>query len=197
MSKIINFLKRIWIPVLVIAFIILVFLNIFLKPVNSPSTSQTPSPDAQQAKFGNITPGSSTQTDVNGILGRPISTKTTGTLTVSEFRSSNQYRFHEATFRNGTLALIKQIVNTNDKLNVTYVTNQFGTAPFKLYENKSHSTFNLYVYPQNGIAYLGHADGTLLEIWYFEPTSFDNFLSLWAKDFSKDPPAENEGFIQL
>ncbi len=179
-------------PVAVILFVSVFMLNILIKPKNTPSTSATPAPDTKTARFGSLVPGTSSQTDVNGVLGRPVSTKQQGTMTVSEFRSSNQYRFHEVIFQNGTAVLIKQIINSNDNLDSSFVTNQFGSAPFKLYENLSNSSFSLYIYPQNGIAYLGHTDGTLKEIWYFEPSSFEDFNSKWASDFSQKPPEEDE-----
>ena len=89
------------------------------------------------------------------------------------------------------MSLIKEIVNSNDNIDASFVTNSYGIAPNMLYEDLSNSVFNLYVYPQNGIAYLGAADGTLKEIWYFQQTKLDDFIKNWGTGFSIDPPSQS------
>lgn len=160
--------------------------NLLLKGPGQPIPSPTPINNSV-ATFGSLKPGVSTANDVINVLGRPIDTKNENGQTVSEYKSTNQYRFNQVTFVNGTATLIKEIVNSNDNKDASIITSIYGTAQKVLYEKLPSSVFNLYVYPGNGIAYLGAADGTLKEIWYFQPTTIDSFITDWGQDFSKTP----------
>jgi hypothetical protein len=162
---------------------LLYIINSLLK---SPITvNPSPTPVSKIATFGTIVPGTSTESDVSNVWGRPISTNEEGSQKISEYKSSNQYRFNQATFTNGTATLIKEIVNSNDNKDVGSITSVYGVAQNVLYEKLPSSVFNLYVYPQNGIAYLGAKDGTLKEIWYFQPTTIESFMTDWGQNFSK------------
>lgn len=167
--------------------IILYIVSLFVKGPPGTEANPTPTPNTKVATYKNLTPGISTEKDVTSVWGRPVTTETINGQTLSDYKSTNQYRFHQVVYVNGTAKLLKEIVNSNDNINADYVTGTYGSIKHKLYEKYPHSSFNLYVYPANGIAYLGHVDGTVKEIWYFEPTTFDNFISLWAQDFSTTP----------
>jgi len=186
MKKVIGFIKKYWVLLIIILAVTLYIVNLFLRGSQSNGTP-TPTPNNKVATFGSLTPGTSSTTDVTNTLGRPIETKTVNGEVVSQYKSTNQYRFHEVVFTNDTAKLIKEIVNTNDKINSDFITNTYGVASNILYEQLANSTFNLYVYPANGIAYLGHTDGTVLEIWYFEPTTIDKFITDWGQGYSNTP----------
>lgn len=186
MRNIFTFIKKYWILIMIFLAGILFVLNAILKGPSQPTPSPSPA-SSNIATFGSLKPGTSTTNDVTGVLGRPIDTKNENGQTISEYKSTNQYRFNQVTFTNGTATLIKEIVNSNDNKNVSSITSIYGTAQNILYEKLPSSVFNLYVYPQNGIAYLGAVDGTLKEIWYFQPTTIDNFITDWGQDFSKTP----------
>lgn len=163
--------------------VVLYIINSLLKP---PATiNPSPTPVNKVATFGTIIPGASTEKDVSSVWGRPISTNEEGSQKTSEYKSTNQYRFNQAIFTNGTANLIKEIINSNDNKDASSITSVYGTAQDILYEKLPSSVFSLYVYPQNGIAYLGASDGTLKEIWYFQPTTIDRFIADWGQNFSK------------
>jgi len=57
-----------------------------------------------------------------------------------------------------------------------------------LYSQAPNASFDLFVYPANGIAYLGHSDGTILEIWYFPPVeNIDMFIENYGQGYGKEP----------
>lgn len=166
--------------------IVLYIVSLFVKGP-AKDANPTPTPVAKVATYKNLIPGTSTENDVTSVWGRPVTTETLDGQKVSDYRSTNQYRFHQVIYYNGKAKLIKEIVNSNDNINADYITGTYGTTADKLYEKYPHSSFNLYVYPSNGIAYLGHVDGTIKEIWYFEPTTFENFIVDWGQDYSTAP----------
>src|SRR5258706_2880693 len=191
MKKLTGFIKKYWILIMLVLAGILYVINFFLKGPISPVTP-TPTPINKIAAFGSLIPGVSNENDVLNVLGRPIDTKTENGLVTSQYKSTNQYRFNKVIFTNGTTKLIKEIVNSNDNKDASSITSIYGAPQYTLYEKLSNSVFNLYVYPQNRIAYLGATDGTLKEIWYFEPTTIDNFIKDWGQDFETTPVGEKD-----
>lgn len=152
--------------------------------------SISPTPVPQIASFKNITPGVSSEADLNKVLGTPIKTTVQGNTKTDEYKSTAQFRNSIAIIQNGTVFLIKEVISATDTTTASSITSVYGAAPYTLYEKFPNSTFRLYVYPANGIAYLGHTDGTLQEIWYFVPTSIENFETTWASDYLTSPPTE-------
>lgn len=168
---------------------ILYIVNLFLKG-SSLTPIPTPTSITQRASYKDIVPGLSSEADLKKSLGTPLKTTTSELGIIDEYKSTSELRHHIATIKNEKVVFFKEIVSAKDETTSTNVTNIYGVAPNILYSKSPNSTFNLYVYPSNGIAYLGHSDGTLLEIWYFEPTTIDNFINLWGKDYLTSPSTE-------
>lgn len=92
----------------------------------------------------------------------------------------------EISFVDDKVVFIKEIVTTKDGKTADDITSQYGTAPHFLYGPASVNGFNLYVYPDKGIAYVGHvAEPVILEVWYFQPISLEEFQRRWAPNYSK------------
>lgn len=189
MRKIINFIKNYWILIMIVLAGLLYIVNLFIKG-SSPTSTPTPTPVAQRASYKDIFPGISSEADLRNALGTPLKTTTNESGIIDEYKSTSELRRHIATIKSGKVVFFKEIVSANDKTTATDITNIYGVAPNILYNKSPNSTFNLYVYPSNGIAYIGHSDGALLEIWYFEPTTIDNFINLWGQDYSTSPSTE-------
>lgn len=192
MQKIRNFLKKynwIW-----IVFIVLVayFGDLYLQKSQRKNISPTPTPNMQAASYKSVVPGISTEADLNKVLGTPVKTTINGSQKIDEYKSTSELRLHGAIIENGKVVFIKEIVSAHDTLTTKNITDVYGNAANVLYNSKfPNASFNLYVYPPNGIAYLGHVDGTLLEIWYFAPTTIGDFTSRWAQDYSPTPSTEH------
>lgn len=178
-----NFIKKYWLLILIILTVLLLIINKILDLKSPPEIAPSPTPNA--ASYKSLYPGKSTEDDVSKLLGLPLNITTEDEKEIAKYQSSNKYRNNIVIYENGKVAIIKQVINNSDNLNSDYVTGKYGTAPYILYPQYPEDAFNLYVYPQNGIAYLGHTDKTILEIWYFEPTSIDDFVSRWAKGYSR------------
>jgi hypothetical protein len=147
-------------------------------PAATPSTSGI-------ASWGKLTPGTSSQQDVIDVLGKP---KNTEGDTLS-FKSASSTRDTVVVIKNGTAELLKEVVSYSEKRNTEEITSKYGVAPNILYGQYSVNGDYLFVYPTNGIAYLGNpVTGSLMEIWYFVPVDINTFLSKWGQGYSTKPP---------
>lgn len=187
MRKITEFIKKYWILILVVLALILFVVNSLIK---KPTLTPTATPLPKQATFKSILPGVSTESDLNKILGSPLRTTVSNNQKTDEYKSTSELRHHSAVIEGGKVLFIDEIVSAQDTAKASSITDVYGQSPDILYSKFPNATFNLYVYPSNGIAYLGADDGTLLEVWYFEPTTIESFQSTWGKDYSITPPAE-------
>lgn len=168
------------------AMLVLVIVDKFIIPDKKISQTVPTSKTNRVADYKSIQPGKSTLEEINSLLGYPIEQSEKDGTVVTEYKSSSNYRNNIVTIQNGIATLVKEIVTATDNKKSQDIIKEYGEAPFVLYDQKPSSTFNLYVYPTNGIAYVGHEDGTLLEVWYFQPIDIDTFISTWAKGYSRE-----------
>lgn len=186
MGKIVNFIKRYWVLILVALAVVLILIDRIITPKTpTPPVTSTPT-STRIAEYKSIKLGKSTLDEINKLLGFPVGQSEEGGKITAEYKSSSKYRNNIVIVQNGVATLIKEIVTATDNKKSQDITNEFGVAPYRLYSQELSATFDLYVYPANGIAYLGHEDGTLLEIWYFQPTDIDNFTTTWANGYSTE-----------
>ncbi len=189
MKRFFEIVKRYsWLSIIIVV-LIAIFGDAYLtRSKNVPSASPTPVPKA--ASYKDIVPGITTEEDLNKILGTPLKTTINGSEKTDEYKATTGLRHHIAIVQSGKVVFIKEIITSKDTTKASDITAIYGTAPNILYSKFPNATFDLCVYPANGIAYLGHKDGGLLEIWYFQPTNIDDFISIWGKDYSFDKPTE-------
>jgi hypothetical protein len=188
MNKILSFIKKFWFVPLILLIAVIYVTNLLIQ---APKNKPTPTLAAKATTFGVITPGVSTIDQVNNSLGKPINTKTENNSVISDYKSKSVNRFHQVTLTNGTVSLIKEIVTLDENIKSDYMTKQYGDSIYILYPKSNYQYFDLHVYPSNGIAYLGHTDGTVSEIWYFQPTTIDDFLKTWGNDYSTTLPSNS------
>lgn len=85
-----------------------------------------------------------------------------------------------------TARFFKEIITSSENKTPRDLINVYGDTQNILYGNDAINGIFLYVYPDKGIAYLGNkSSNTLFEIWYFEPTTMDTFITNWASGYSK------------
>lgn len=189
----INFFKKYWLLILVSLAAVLFVVNKILETKQSPSKIPEPV-NTNVANYRSITPGTSKLDDVNNLLGFPLGEiKIDGKL-ISEYQSSNQYRNHVVIFENNTVNLIKEKIISPEDKSANSITKEFGASPYILYSRDPSAVFDLYVYPNNGIAYLGASDGTVLEVWYFKPTTIEEFIDKWGEGYSKEKPTQKNPY---
>lgn len=180
MNNLIKNKKKILLGIL-ITFSILSLLFIFTQVSNNKKPSAEPK-NLTQANYGSITPGVSTVNDVTSKLGKPINTDPNSL----EYKSLSPNRNNQININQGTVSLVKEIVTLKDTKKISDITNAYGLAQKILYGPDAAAGFYLFVYPQNGIAYVGHPEsGLLLEIWYFSPTDLAGFKANYAKGYSE------------
>lgn len=190
MKKFLIFIKNFWILILIILAVTLSVIN-RLFATKQPQVS-TPTPASKVvANYKSITPGTTTQDKVNELLGFPIKTEDQNGSLIAEYRSSNENRNNIVVYENGIASLIKEMVISSSDKSASSITGQFGTAQYILYDSDPTAVFSLHVYPSNGIAYLGASDETLLEVWYFKPTSISDFINTWGQGYSIHKPAKS------
>lgn len=189
MNKIINFLKSkkiILISIISISSLIFIVFKINNTKKDIVQNIPTSIPTSKYVDFSQIIPGKTGITRINEILGKPIESTISGTLTISDYKSTNQYRNHKVYSKDGLAELVVEEIINKSKTS-SDIQKIYGIAPESLYSKSPSSAFKLYVYPDKGIAYLGHVDGTLLEIWYFVPTTIEDFTTKWGSGYLKEP----------
>lgn len=163
--------------------------SLYSQARNKILTQPTPTPFVKVADFKSIIPGTSSEKDLEKVFGLPLESTNSGIQKINNYRSTSESRLHTVVITSGKVELVKEIVSSYDKVNSDSITATYGTAPNILYNDLAHSNFSLHVYPSNGIAYLGHIDGTLLEIWYFPPTDIESFIRDWGQGYTGTPPS--------
>lgn len=148
----------------------------------------------QIAKYKDISTGEEFNEDkINNLLGFPTESTSSGEVKINKYRSSNEYRSNEIMIKNNEVDFVREVVNPDDNKNSNDIRKIYGIANVILYEKYSDSILDLYVYPNSGIAYLGHVDGGIFEIWYFKPTDIDSFIEKYAQNYQKTPFTEQTG----
>lgn len=192
MNKPLSGISKVFIVVLLIL-IVIVGAAFFLNTKRGGSISKpTPTPTTESPVWQGLTPGVSSNAEVESVLGSPISKSTSGDKTTEGFSSTSLNYPNEITFdTNGKAVFIRRIVTAKDNFNVKDITDTYGAGSTRLYGPESVNGMDLYVYPTKGVAYLGNPDGNVvLEVWYFVPTTLENFLKTWATSYSVQPTAQ-------
>ncbi len=169
----------------------LIFSAIFLITTSALDKEGPAGPDdgSEAVNFNSIAPGVSTEETVIEQLGEPLSVTEEGLEKTLEYQSTSPTRKHEVTVEEAHVSFIKEIVSINDDTRAEDLIRLYGNPSARLYQkNDPQFAFSLYVYPEKGLAYLGHEDGTLLEIWYFPTTSLGGFISKYAPGYSPTIP---------
>ena len=156
-------------------------LNLFLK--EKPNDKESLPPKSNQANYQSLTPGTSTKEDVLDKLGKPVAEEENGGIL--NYSSSSSERPHQVVLEENNIKLIKEIVTLRDEKKTIDIQNVYGKPKNVLYGDRSSAGFHLFIYPENGIAYIGQAEsGLLLEVWYFPPTTFELFKTTYASEYS-------------
>lgn len=168
-----------------IVLLLFVLKGLSKKPEYRPDSTAGPSAPS----FRSLTPGVSTKKQVADQLGAVIEEVKLGEGTLASYLSNNPNFPHQVAFEDEKAIFIKEIVTMKDNKRANDIQQQFGPPTDRLYNSaSSNSNFFLFVNPQSGFAYIGHPDGTLLEVWYFQPTSLEDFREKWAPSYSLQPP---------
>jgi hypothetical protein len=141
----------------------------------------------QQASFRTITPGKTSEDEMKEKLGNPANTTQKEAFKVYEYKGTNPNWNNEFYLTEQKVVFIKQITSTRDNINVQNITNNYGEPKGVLYGDLAEVGFYLYVYPEQGLAYLGNREGggAITELWYFSPTAtVEDFRKQYAPEYN-------------
>lgn len=179
----IDFIKRKKITILTIIFLISIIFIVVSTQKDLPITVE--STIKPISTFQTLTLGKTNRNDTVKEIGIPQKEYVEGDKLYLEYLTSNPNYNDQFVFNNDKLNLIKKIVTIKDEIRVIDMENKYGASKNIMYGPGSSIGLYLYIYPEKGVAYLGHkVSGYLNEIWYFEPTDINNFKSQFASNYS-------------
>ena len=162
---------------------IFIITKIYKKSLVSHKTPTSP-PLNNQASYQKIVPGVSSKSDVISLLGTPL-LEEENTI---EYKSSSPNFNHQITLDQEKVSFVKEVVTLKEKdtKKAQSIIKVYGVPKKMLFGPDAAAGFYLFVYPENGIAYVGHPEsGMLLEIWYFPPTNMEGFVDKYAQSYSE------------
>jgi len=169
---------------IIVFLVLLSFFSVAYIFININKSKKTPPPvpkNTSQATYKSIVPGISTSKDLSELLGNPV--KSEGNI--SEYTSLSPNRNNKVSLENDTVSLVKEIVTYKDNKRTTDIIDVYGVSEKILYGPDAEAGFFLFIYPSNGLAYIGNPIGkTLLEIWYFPPTDITTFKGKYASEYA-------------
>lgn len=146
-------------------------------PQNTPQTSAI-------ASWNDLIPGVSSQENVVNELGQPKAVDGNTLL----FNSKSVTKDNQVVIEGGTAVFFKVDIAPTEKRTSDEIASKYGVAQKTLYGPDSVNGFYLFVYPSNGIAYVGNPNTKdITEIWYFKPTTINDFMDKWAEDYFLTP----------
>ena len=171
---------------ILIFIIILLVLFYFVNSRKKTETQSQQTTPQNQANYNDVVPGVSNREELFVNLGDPLNDKQEDTL---EFPSSAAGKPHFIEIERDVVKIIRETVTLDDDVSIKDITQKYGNTKNILFDARSLGGFYLFVYPEKGIAYIGHPEsGLLLEIWYFPATDFENFKQEYAVGYSTDIP---------
>lgn len=135
----------------------------------------------------NIVAGKTTKEELETKLGPPVKTQIAEDQLSYFYPSANQYRPHEIEFSQETISIIKEQVIGAERGTLDDYIQKYGQPEKILYGE--HGTFAPgHFWGQVGLlVFAGQFDKTIVEIWYFTPTTADNLLTKNPQLSSQEP----------
>src|SRR4030042_549732 len=177
--------KKILLPLFIISLISIGYIIYISLPKGNIPKKTTPIPKTG-ASYNNLTPGVSTTSDITKTMGNPVKENQNGLDTTLEYKSNNPNFNNEFNVRSGVLYFVKQQVIKADQISITDINKKYGSYEYVLYGPLSTSGFNLYIFPNKGVSYIGNQFSSIIfEIWYFPPTTIEDFKTKYASGYSE------------
>lgn len=150
-------------------------------PTNGPASRGVSPPS-----WKTIVPGKTTAGELEKALGKPSSLENLDTNTVFKFESEMGGPPHTVVVEGQTVGLIKERFGGSEVFG-DFV-KKYGNSEGEFWGPYKEVGFKLFVFSSRGIAVLANqTDGTILEVWYFEPTAIDGFLKKWGAGLENEP----------
>lgn len=136
-----------------------------------------------------LVPGQSTAADVTRKLGTPLSSQAQDNTKTLTYPSTNKYRNHTVVTSNNTLELVKEEVIGNERGFLQDYIRKYGKPDFEGYGPYALGDFKIYIFLKEGLGVVASPnDGTILQLWYFQPTDLQTFRNSVGKEITEFPP---------
>lgn len=172
LTQVANFLRSEWfllfLGTLSITLIILATIS-FSKTKNVEAPPGTPWQN-------NIYAGKTIKEELQSKLGAPLKIEEKEGRILYFYSSTNQYRPHQVELSNDTVSLIKEQVIENEKGRLDDYIQKYGQPEAEVFG--PHGIFAPgHFWGKAGLlVFANNFDGAIVEIWYFAPTTLNNFL---------------------
>lgn len=185
LTQTVQFIKSQWLLIVLAAgSIILVSLSLI-------SSFRTKAPEAPQSASWqqNIYAGQTTKAEVESKLGPPIKTEEKDGKTIYSYQSINQYRPHQIELLGEKVVTIKEQVIKDEKGKLNDYIQKYGPPEAEIFGTHGTTSPGHFWGKIGLLVYAGNFDGTIIEIWYFQPTTLEKFL-LDNPNFTTEEPIE-------
>lgn len=172
----INLLKKYWFVFgLFLVVIVLLLIKIYLPD----QVSKTP-----KLTWRGVVPGKEKVDSLITKLGRPQNQSYENGKLALEYVKGEEIE-SLVYVQNNTVDLVKDYSSRNKKL--SDFENEFGKPEEEFYGPHQSAGFKVFVFAPTGVAVIAKPEtGTVIEVWYFEPTNLQTFLSRWGTGFTTE-----------
>lgn len=176
-------IKKYW---YILALIVLALVSIIFKIIvsNLPSSAEN--------SWNGIQPGSTSKTKLEKELGQPIKTDQTENNYIYYYASGTNNWPNKISLNkeNSQVDFIEVFFPPKEQTYQSFVT-KLGLPNLTLYGPHNEAGFQVFIFLDKGIAIIANPDSqVVLEVWYFTPTTSENFLSTWGKNLTDTLPKQ-------
>ncbi len=178
-------LQKYWLfVILALAATILVALRFLIGPPPQEETKQ----QKPVSSWESITPGKTTEGELITTFGQSKSTQTEDSQKTLTFTPQTGGPDDRIIIKGNVVGLTKRIYYGQETL--TTLKAKYGEPEGEFFGPYQNIGAKVFVFPKNGIAVIASTyDGTIIEIWNFQPSILAEFLTLWGKDLNtKEQP---------
>lgn len=123
-----------------------------------------------------VVPGSTTKEELEAKLGPPKEvTEENGQLTYA-YESGSEFLPHTVSFDDNKVTLVKEKIIAGEQNTLDLFRQKYGPEDTQLYEDQPTSLAGYFWGELGLLIFANKIDGTIFEIWYFPPTSYQQFL---------------------
>lgn len=180
-----NRLIKIIIALLFLSSIVFIVFNVYTSSKKNSSFQNTDVSN-QAVDLSWILPGKTEKNEIISRFGEPNKSVTTATNETLFYNSKISTRNNQIIIEGGIVILVKEMFSYTDEKKISNFSEVYGLPNYSLFGPDSAGGNKLYVYPDKGIAYIGQPKfDALEEVWYFSPTTIDDFKKRLAPNYSE------------
>lgn len=184
LTKISGFIKKDY-PILLIGLLLLTIFGIYIFNLTKSKTIYN-----GEMWLGKIAPGNTTSEELKNKVGRPLETKIENSKIIYSYPTSNEKRQTKIDIAQDVVQLIQEPVIAKEKGILNDYISKFGNPEKVLYGKYSYASPANFWGDKGLIVFGNPISGLIIEVWYFAPTSLDEFLRNYP-EFTLEPIRED------